>query len=1622
NINGTVTDINDNKINNALINIYINNTLIDKVTTINGTYNTSYVFNSQGVYIIKVEINDTKQYNSINATNKINVSRITTNLIVNPVNINTTEKFNITGTLKDYYRNPITNAIINININNKTYTTLTNSKGIYNFQYMFDQTVNKTIIVSYNGNNTYNSTQKQIQANVTLIPTKIILEKITATIEETIQLTAIILDQNNNNINSGNIVFKLNGVTLKYSNGTPIKLQVRNGKATLNYTIPKNFSAKKYTITTIYSKTNKYDTSTTNSTLTVIKKGTITIVDDITAVKDTTTHFIARSYDINGNLIKNGLVEFKLNGKTLLSKISIINGKATYDYIIPTNFSAKNYTISAIYVGNSSYTQSRANGTLTILKGNVNITTSLVTTYAGQTINLTSKINTINGNNINSGTVIFKINGKTLKNSNGTTLKTTVINGTATLTYTIPKNYIAKNYTITAVFSDKNYNLCENNNTLIIKDNISNKMYNSKLITLKSTNNIIVNNYEELYNSIENIKTGNNQEYIINLNNGTYTITKPINWSNTTNTKTLTINGNNQTINGQYTKNFITIDNGFTLNINNIIITNTNKTAIAVLNGTLNIVNSTFINNTIEGLDPYDENGLNGGSIYNNGSVTIFNSKFIDNKAFWTENKTMTRGGVIYNEGNLLIDSSYFKNNTSNIGGAIFNLGNITFKYTLRNTQFINNKAIDYDPKTQGETCLGGAIYSIQSLVINHVNFINNNAGGSGGAIGIIGKEISGNYNVELKNSYFINNTADIEAGAVYLQNTRASLKNILFENNTALNNITGAGIGGAISGLRSKDINIVNCSFINNKAIANKIPNINNSSYGGAIIVTGHPLYIDNCIFTNNFAEFGGTIFSTILTIRNSIFLNNNATNGGVIANGYSVDFDDNLQYGSVDIKNTTFIKNTAKTGGAIETHGSNMNLVNIIFSDNTATSKGGAIYTTPDELNITKTTIQKSTFSNNKVISTNQDAYGGAIYVENSTMYLKNNIFKNNQVITNDNQTYGGAIYIFNNQNTSNKIINTQFTNNTLNYNNSNYNSNGGAIHITTTNDGTKSITEKIEITNSTFINNSARKDGGAIFSKIAETAITNSLFINNKAISFNTTQDSVGGAIKVSDLLKVKNSLFENNSAGTLGGAISLLLQKTTSNYIINTTFIKNTQTVYNENYNFGGGAVSIIRINGYAKIKLQNNIFINNSAGKKGGALYLFNNDAEIMNSDFMNNIASEGGAIFYRSGTIQSLNNTYTNNIAKNAGSTILTYFTEINIINSQFSNSKSNISIIELYFSKTELSNNIFKNNTLLTNNCGIITYESIIDFFNFTSYVAIIKNNVFTDNILNNNTLLYLNGVANNTKITIQENIFKNNINSEESPLIYINGDQNKTYEKIHINYNIITNTENTQIIATNNATTGIIDAKYNWWGSNNQNNTNTKSIDSSCPIIMTFNNNTQWTNQKMTFTLALNKYNQTGTIKTLTHTMPKITATITYQNTTITKTFTNFTQITPQETINKITATIDNQTITLKPQKQATVKILTQNMTVKTNDTIQLITMLMDTKTKQIIETGKIAIKINNKTIGHAYIKDGIGYYNYKMNHSPKTYNLTVIFSSDTYIRTEDTTQITVTKRVQT
>ena len=249
----------------------------------------------------------------------------------------------------------------------------------------------------------------------------------------------------------------------------------------------------------------------------------------------------------------------------------------------------------------------------------------------------------------------------------------------------------------------------------------------------------------------------------------------------------------------------------------------------------------------------------------------------------------------------------------------------------------------------------------------------------------------------------------------------------------------------------------------------------------GGLYINKGSP-QLNQLIFTDNHAGFGGGIYASHteggntaidLILTNVVFRNNTASGEG---GGIATLFFPDLSSASfrLSLTDVIFENNTAaRTGGGMINNGGELELVNVNFSGNTAAG-GGGLSNIPFKPSI----LTNVTFSNNSA----SDGGGGMLIGSSGPILstLTNVTFSNNS--TNMN---GGGIA---NAGYSDLLLtNVTFSDNTALANGGGI-SNGGFFDIES--GGT------VNLINTTFSNNAANSSGGAIYNESGNISIYNSI----------------------------------------------------------------------------------------------------------------------------------------------------------------------------------------------------------------------------------------------------------------------------------------------------------------------------------------------------------------------------------------------------------------------------------------------------------------------------------------------------------------------------------------------
>lgn len=300
----------------------------------------------------------------------------------------------------------------------------------------------------------------------------------------------------------------------------------------------------------------------------------------------------------------------------------------------------------------------------------------------------------------------------------------------------------------------------------------------------------------------------------------------------------------------------------------------------------IDIADSSFSENT----------AVDGGAIYAQSDLTIKNSSFNKNSA------TDMGGAVQITGGNILIESSEFKENEAATTSAIANYTLSKSSVTIKDSLFDGNIASD-----------GGAVgnWSSLGMTIDNTRFENNKATGEiagctdGGAALFLGASSV----TEVKNSVFENNYSANNGGAIATRdNLKANNQNGKLDiSDTTFKNNESAGDGGAIynafynSQSVPDNVALKGVTFENNKSGGNGGAIYNEAADLGSGVSA---VDITDASFINNSADgIGGAIYAngnvTLNALNEDMLLSGNTDSTGsndIFMEGASSDLDVNI------------------------------------------------------------------------------------------------------------------------------------------------------------------------------------------------------------------------------------------------------------------------------------------------------------------------------------------------------------------------------------------------------------------------------------------------------------------------------------------------------------------------------------------------------------------------------------------------------------------------------------------------------------------------------------------------------------------------------------------------------
>jgi len=398
-------------------------------------------------------------------------------------------------------------------------------------------------------------------------------------------------------------------------------------------------------------------------------------------------------------------------------------------------------------------------------------------------------------------------------------------------------------------------------------------------------------------------------------------------------------------------------------------------------NGTWTVFNSKFINNKVLGANTWS-----GGSVAYLGSWKVTDCTFEGNSGYyggvaytstWTvsnctfSNNSAQSGGVA-SASNWTVDNCIFKNNTASFVGAV-SWGSNAAKWNVTNSIFDGNNGahgMDYQSSWNAANCTfmnnnmtgDSGVFHTSKVFATSCAFTNNRA--NRGGVFLFCPTIT----VE---SCTFNGNSDVVGGGVDYQSAWFAA-NCTFEGNSAPD------YGGVFYG--SALINMINCNFRNNL-----------SKYG-SVAYTGTGKLM-GCVFTANSATLdGGVAYNSTWTVSNCAFEGNSAKRYGGVAG-----------LGKWNVTDSVFRNNIASSPDAAMGNGGviyNISAANTWVVTNCAFT-GNRAYNTGGVADTAYMNAFNCTFTSNETIASGSKGGVGSASIIEAT----NCIFKNNKAV------YGGV-----------------------------------------------------------------------------------------------------------------------------------------------------------------------------------------------------------------------------------------------------------------------------------------------------------------------------------------------------------------------------------------------------------------------------------------------------------------------------------------------------------------------------------------------------------------------------------------------------------------------------------
>ena len=307
------------------------------------------------------------------------------------------------------------------------------------------------------GNGEYKRLSDQQYLRVDAINVTITAPSVITTNKYATYISGTIKDVNGHyTVGKHKLHIKINGVTVRDSDRSPVVIIAENGKFNASFQLPENVRAGTYNYTLVTGARTSYNKQTVNGK--IIYQPYIQLKPDTTLCNNTQTIYKTKVRDETGNNVNYGKTVFYVDGNRI-GEPSLKDGEAIIKFNMPKLSSTANIKVK--YVNSNGENIVEKTQKVTIRNPTVNVTIKTdARVKQGKYLAIKTTVKDKSDKNVCSGNVNYTLQDKEVGTAQ-------VVNGVATITIKIPKEYLGRNYHLNATFVSKNYDQIRTDSTTI---------------------------------------------------------------------------------------------------------------------------------------------------------------------------------------------------------------------------------------------------------------------------------------------------------------------------------------------------------------------------------------------------------------------------------------------------------------------------------------------------------------------------------------------------------------------------------------------------------------------------------------------------------------------------------------------------------------------------------------------------------------------------------------------------------------------------------------------------------------------------------------------------------------------------------------------------------------------------------------------------------------------------------------------------------------------------------------------------------------------------------------------------------------------------------------------------